>query len=96
MSLRYRMQVDYKPFRIAIFKPDEMHLPDEQKTYFSEVVFGPPGQPDVVMLTADDLIVDETGRIGVDLSRIGPLPPGTRFGVTSGELKRFKQRYDRP
>lgn len=59
--MRYRIQVDLGPqSRIAIFRPGESHLPDSQKTYFTEVKMGVMAdQPDSPVLEADDLVVEE-------------------------------------
>jgi hypothetical protein len=59
--MRFRIQVDIGPrTRIAIFRPDENHLLDEQKTYFSEVKLGVlADQPDSAILEASDIVVDE-------------------------------------
>lgn len=66
----FRIQVNFGPqTRIAIFRPDENHLPDEQKSYFSEVKLGTlADEPDSAVLEASDLIIDGT-KIGVDLTR---------------------------
>lgn len=89
VSLSYRLQVDTSKKKIAILKPSEQHLPDELKTFHLELSFGTADEQ-TVMLTADDLIVDETGRIGVNFERIGRLPANARFGITTEELKRFR------
>lgn len=89
MGLRYRLQVDTMKKKIAILKPNEQHLPDEKKTFFAELSLGTYDES-TVMLTADDLIVDENGRIGVNFERIGRLPANARFGITTEELKRFR------
>lgn len=93
MGLRYRLQVDTSKKKIAILKPDEHHLPDEKKTFFAELSFGMSDEA-TVMLTADDLIVDESGRIGVNFEKISPLPTNTRFGMTVEELKRFRDNIN--
>jgi len=92
LALRYRLQVNTSPKKIAIFKPDEQHLPDEKKTFFAELSFGTYDES-TVMLTADDLIVDENGRIGIDRELLNQLPAGARFGITSEELVKFKNRF---
>ncbi|REK54753.1 MAG: hypothetical protein C6W55_10515 [Thermobacillus sp.] len=92
MGLCYRLQVDTMKKKIAILKPNEQHLPDVEKTFFAELSFGTYDES-TVMLTADDLIVDESGRIGVDFEKLGPLPAGARFGITSEELVKFKNRF---
>lgn len=68
--MRFRIQVDLGPqSRIAIFRPDEHHLPDNQKTYFTEVKMGVlADQPDSAILEPEDLVVDGK-NIGVDLNR---------------------------
>jgi len=92
MGLRYRLQVDMNQKKIAILKPNEQHLPDEQKTFFFELSFGTSDEQ-TVMLTADDLIVDETGRIGIDRGRLGEIPAGARFGIEPDELRKFRDRW---
>jgi len=65
--MRYRIQVDRGPLtRIVIFKPDEAHLPDSQKTYFTAFSMGLLGDDNTDFLEPDDLFV-EGGRVGVDL-----------------------------
>jgi|HigsolmetaAR206D_1030411.scaffolds.fasta_scaffold10922_2 hypothetical protein len=68
--MRYRIQVDRGPLtRIVIFKPDEAHLPDSQKTYFTAFSMGLLGDDKTDFLEPDDLFV-EGGRVGVDLDRL--------------------------
>lgn len=69
--MRYRIQVERGPLtKIVIFRPDEVNLPDDQKTYFTEVSFGVIGDDaDSVFLEAEDLIV-EGDKIGVDRNRL--------------------------
>jgi hypothetical protein len=68
--MRFRIQVDLGPQRrIAIFRPDENHLPDEQKTYFSEVKFGVMADhADNALLEPEEIVFDGQ-HLGVDLTR---------------------------
>lgn len=68
--MRYRIQVESGPMtKIIIFRPDEASLPDEQKTYFTEVKMGLLGQEDpAVLLSVDDLYIDGS-RMAVDLTK---------------------------
>jgi hypothetical protein len=55
--------------KIVIFRPDEASLPDEHKTYFTEVKMGVLGQDDpATLLSPDDLYYDGS-RIAVDLAK---------------------------
>ncbi|MHA6484518.1 hypothetical protein ACX1C1_21710 [Paenibacillus sp. strain BS8-2] len=68
--MRYRIQVERGPMtKIVIFRPDEAGIPDEQKTYFTEVKMGMLGQEDPAsLLSIDDLFVDGS-RVAVDLTK---------------------------
>jgi hypothetical protein len=68
--MRFRIQVERSPMtKIVIFRPDEAHLPDSQKTYFAEFSMGLLGDDKTDFLEPEDLIVED-GRVGVDLNRL--------------------------
>ncbi|MBB6689954.1 hypothetical protein H7B90_00920 [Cohnella xylanilytica] len=68
--MRFRIQVERSPMtKIVIFRPDEAKLPDNQKTYFTEVSMGFLGDDPTDFLQPDDLFA-EGNRVGVDLSRL--------------------------
>lgn len=68
--MRFRIAVERGPLtRIAIFNPDELHLPDSQKQYFTEVTFGVLGEDKTDFLESNDLFFDGE-RVGVDLDRL--------------------------
>jgi len=68
--MRFRIQVERGPLtKIVIFRPDEQHLPDEQKTYFTEVSMGLLGEDKTDFLEPDDLFVDGN-KVGIDRNRL--------------------------
>jgi len=68
--MRYRIQVDLGPQRrIAIFRPDESSVPNEQKTYFSEVKFGIMADHAESALLEPEEIVFDGQQLAVDLTK---------------------------
>jgi hypothetical protein len=97
INMRFRIQVDLGPqTRIAIFQPDESHLPDEQKTYFTEMKMGVlADQPDSAILVASDLIVDGSS-VGVDLTRFRERTGRTdtpNFVMPADAFRKFIEDY---
>jgi hypothetical protein len=96
--MRYRIQVERGPMtKIVIFRPDEASLPDEQKTYFTEMTMGFLGQGDpTAFLSADDLYVDG-GRVAVDLTkylaRTGCTAP-LSYQIPADEFRVFLKRQN--
>jgi hypothetical protein len=93
----FRIQVNFGPqTRIAIFRPDENHLPLEQKTYFSEVKLGVlADEPDSAILEASDLVVDGS-NIGVDLTQFRQRTGRTdtpNFIMPADAFRKFVDEY---
>jgi hypothetical protein len=95
--MHFRIQVDLGPqTRIAIFRPDESHLADEQKTYFTEMKIGVlADQPDSAILEASDLIV-EGNSVGVDLTQFRQRTGRTdtpNFIMPADAFRKFVEEY---
>jgi len=68
--MRFRIQVERGPLtKIVIFKPNEQHLPDEQKTYFTEVSMGLLGDDKTDFLEPEELFMDGN-KVGIDRNRL--------------------------
>lgn len=94
--MRYRIQVERGPMtKIVIFRPDQAYLPDEHKTYFTEVKMGLLGQDDpATLLSPDDLYYDGSS-IAVDLAkyqlRTGrPMPASLQ--IPADEFRTFLEK----
>lgn len=93
ITILYRIQVEYGPLtKIAIFRPDETHLPDEKKTYLTEFQLGLLGdKPADELLKAEDLFT-EGNNVGVDLTRYQQrtgLSEPSNFNMEANELRKF-------
>jgi hypothetical protein len=89
----FRIQVEYGPkSKIVIFKPSESNLPDEQKTYFTQVEFGQlEDQKASELLQPEDLFI-EGNTVGVDLSKYQQrtgLPEPPNYIINAFLFKRF-------